>query len=90
MNKNQDIERIKEYCKQYMERQYGLKNDYIRGFRKSKNGLFIYGHKVYAPVYNIIYKIHTYISWYESNNYEYINTLLDNFVLDCKRLRESD
>lgn len=85
---SEELENLKEYCKQYLEREYGRKNNYIKSMRKSKNGLFIYGHKVYAPAYSLIYKIHTYIAWYESNNYEYINTLLDNFVLDCKRLRE--
>lgn len=85
-----DIEKIKKYCKEYIERQYGLKQDYIRGMKATKNGLFIYGHKVYAPGYSLYYKIHTYISWYDSSNYSFINDLLDNFVLDCNRLRESE
>lgn len=85
-----DLKDLKEYCKNYIAREYGRQNNYIKSMRVSKNGLFIYGHKVYAPGYSIIYKIHTYIAWYESNNYEYINTLLDNFVLDSKRLRECE
>ena len=83
-----DLNKIKDYCYKYIEREYGKNQNYIRKTRTSKNGLFIYGHDVYAPGYSLYYKIHTYISWYEVNNYSYINDLLDNFVLDCKRLRE--
>lgn len=90
MEKRKELEELKEYCKKYIEREYGRKNNYIRKTRITKNGLFIYGHKVYAPGYNEIYDIHTYISWYENNNYNYINELLDTFVLDCKRLRECE
>lgn len=90
MEIKKDLEELKDYCKKYIEREYGANNDYIKGFRTSKNGLFIYGHKVYAPAYNLTYKIHTYISWYENNNYKYINELLDNFVLDNKRLKTCD
>ena len=85
-----DINMLKKYCKEYIEKQYGVKSNYIRGMKATKNGLFIYGHKVYAPGYSLVYKIHTYISWYESNNYSFINDLLDNFVLDCNRLKECD
>lgn len=88
MNKRDDIEAIKEYCIKYLNTYYGINNNYIRGTRTTKNGLFLYGHKVYAPGYSLTYKIETYISWYESNNYQYINELLDQFVLDSKRLRE--
>ena len=88
MERKNDIKAIKEYCYQYLKRQYGEKQDYIKKTKATKNGLFIYGHKVYAPGYSLIYDIHTYISWYESNNYAFINELLDNFVLDCKRLKE--
>ena len=90
MDIKKDIEMLKDYCKKYINTAYGVNNNYIRSMKASKNGLFIYGHKVYAPGYCLTYKIHTYISWYELGNYGYINTLLDNFVLDCKRLRESD
>ena len=83
-----DIKEIKDYCIKYLEREHGKQNNYIRGMKATKNGLFIYGHKVYAPGYSLKYKIHTYISWYESNNYDFMNQLLDNFVLDCKRLKE--
>ncbi len=90
MEIKKDIEEIKKYVKSYMIRSYGEKNDYIKSMKATKNGLFIYGHKVYAPGYSLKYTIHTYISWYESNNYQFINDLLDNFVLDCKRLKECD
>lgn len=90
MEIKKDLEDLKEYVKRYMARMYGEKNNYIRGMKTSKNGLFIYGHKVYAPGYCLTYKVHTYISWYESNNYSFINDLLDMFVLDCKRLKECD
>ena len=88
MEIKKDIETIKEYCYNYIKRQYGEKQNYIRNMKATKNGLFIYGHKVYAPGYNLYYKVHTYISWYESNNFSFINDLLDNFVLDCRRLKE--
>ena len=90
MEIKKDIEEIKKYCKDYIDLHYGSNNNYIRGMRTTKNGLFIYGHNVYAPGYSLKYKIHTYISWYESNNYSFIQDLLDNFVLDCKRLKECD
>lgn len=88
MEIKKDLEELKKYVKSYMTRAYGEKNDYIKSMKTTKNGLFIYGHKVYAPGYSLIYKIHTYISWYDCNNYQFINDLLDNFVLDCKRLKE--
>ena len=90
MEIKKDLEELKKYCKDYLKRYYGENNNYIRGMRTSKHGLFIYGHKVYAPGYSLKYKIHTYISWYESNNYSFINDMLEQFVLDCKRLRECD
>ena len=64
------------------------KNKYIKKTRTTKNGLFIYGHKVYAPAFNETYTIYTFINWYDINNFDFINSMLDNFVLDCKRLRE--
>lgn len=88
MEIKKDLEQLKKYVKCYITRNYGEKCNYIRGMKTSKNGLFIYGHKVYAPGYGIKYKIHTYISWYESNNYSFINDLLEQFVLDCQRLKE--
>lgn len=88
MERRKDIEEIKDYCYKYIEREYGKKQNYIKKTRATKNGLFIYGHKVYAPAYCLTYDIHTYISWYDSNNYGFINDLLDNFVLDCQRLKE--
>lgn len=88
MDRRNDIQEIKDYCYKYIEREYGKKQNYIVKTKATKNGLFIYGHKVYAPAYSLIYDIHTYISWYDSNNYSFINDLLDNFVLDCKRLNE--
>lgn len=90
MEIKKDLEELKKYCKDYMTRFYGEKCNYIRSMKTTKNGLFIYGHNVYAPGYSLKYKIHTYISWYEVNNYQFINDLLDNFVLDCKRLKECD
>lgn len=90
MEIKKDLKELKEYCKKYINKNYGLKNNYIRSMKATKNGLFIYGHKVYAPGYSLKYTIHTYISWYESNNYSFINDLLDNFVLDCNRLKECD
>ena len=90
MNIKKDLEDLKEYVKKYIARNYGEKNNYIRSMKMSKNGLFIYGHKVYAPGYCLTYKVHTYISWYESNNYSFINDLLDTFVLDCNRLKECE
>jgi len=90
MNIKKDLESIKDYCYKYIERQYGINQNYIRKTKITKNGLFIYGHKVYAPGYSLTYDIHTYISWYESNNYSFINDLLDTFVSDCNRLRESE
>lgn len=90
MDKINDIKKIKEYCYKYIERVYGTKQNYIRKTKATKNGLFIYGHRVYAPGYCETYTIHTYISWYDSDNYNFINDLLDSFVLDCKRLKESE
>ena len=90
MEIKKDLKQLKDYVKSYITKNYGEKNNYIRSMKTSKNGLFIYGHNVYAPGYNLKYKIHTYISWYELNNYNFINDLLDTFVLDCKRLKECD
>lgn len=88
MEIKKDLEQIKKYCYDYIKMKYGTNQNYIRKTKITKNGLFIYGHKVYAPGYSLIYNIHTYISWYESNNYSFINNLLDEFVLDCNRLNE--
>lgn len=86
--KNKILEDLKKYCIDYIKKQYGEKNEYIKKTRTTKNGLFIYGHKVYAPAFNEIYTIYTFINWYDINNFDFINSMLDNFVLDCKRLRE--
>ena len=88
MNIKEDLEELKDYCYKYIEKEYGRKQDYIKRTRITKNGLFIYGHKCYAPGYNLVYTIYTFISWYDSNDYEHINNMLDHFVLDCKRLKE--
>lgn len=85
-----ELEQLKDYCYKYVEREYGKRQNYIRKTKITKNGLFVYGHKVYAPILNDKYTIFTFISWYDNNNYEFINSLLDNFVLDCQRLTESD
>ena len=90
MSIKKDLEELKNYCYEYIKRQYGEKQNYIKKTRITKNGLFLYGHKVYAPAYCLYYDIFTFISWYDSNNYEFINTLCDNFVLDCKRLRNCE
>ena len=55
-----DLNIIKEYCYKYIEREYGKNQNYIRKTRISKNGLFIYGHDVYAPGYNLYYKVSQY------------------------------
>lgn len=89
-NKKELLENLKNYCYNYIKKEYGKRQNYIRKTRITKNGLFIYGHKVYAPLYNEKYTIYTFISWYNENNYTFINDLLDNFVLDCKRLKECD
>ena len=83
-----DLEMLKEYCYLYIKKQYGEKQNYIRKTKVTKNGLFIYGHKVYAPAYNEKYTIYTFISWYDSNDYSYIDSMLEHFVLDCERLNE--
>lgn len=81
---------LKEYCYGYIARIYGKKQNYIRKTRITKNGLFIYGHNVYSPLLGKNYTIYIFISWYDSNYYEYINTILDCFVKDCIRLKESE
>ena len=88
MSIKKELEELKDYCYKYIEREYGKKQNYIKKTRITKNGLFIYGHKVYAPGYNRYYDIYTFINWYNSNDYEFITNMLDYFVLDCKRLRE--
>ena len=90
MSIKEDLKQLKDYCYNYIEREYGKRQNYIRRTRITKNGLFIYGHKVYAPGYSLYYDIYTFINWYDYNNYEFINSMLDNFVLDCKRLKESE
>lgn len=85
-----DLLDLKNYCIDYIEKQYGVKNKYIKKTRITKNGVFIYGHKVYANGYGMNYTIYTFINFYDSNNYEFINMLLDNFVLDCKRLKDCE
>ena len=90
MNIKNNLETLKEYCYKYIESEYGKRQNYIRKTRITKNGLFVYGHKVYSPVLNEKYTIYTFINFYNSNDYSFINELLDMFVLDCKRLKESD
>ena len=85
-----DLEELKEYCYKYIKQQYGESQNYIRKTRITKHGLFIYGHKVYAPILNDKYTIYTFINWYDSNDFEYVQTMLEYFVLDCKRLKESE
>ena len=86
--KNKILEDLKKYCIDYIKKQYGEKNEYIKKTRITKNGLFIYGHNVYAPAFNETYTIYTFINCYDVNNFDFINTMIDNFVLDCKRLKE--
>lgn len=88
MNKK-ELEMLKEYCYSYLQKNYGIKNDYIKKTRITKNGLFIYGHKVPSPMYGV-YQVYTFINWYDSNDYEFINNMLEHFVLDCKRLIECE
>ena len=85
-----ELEDLKDYCYKYIEREYGRRQNYIRRTRITKNGLFVYGHKVYAPGYNLYYDIYTFINWYDSTNYQHIQDLLDNFVLDNNRLIECE
>lgn len=85
-----DLEILKDYCYNYIEREYGKRQNYIRKTRITKYGLFIYGHKVYAPILSEKYTIYTFINWYDSNDFEHIQNMLDHFVLDCQRLRESE
>ena len=85
-----DLEELKDYCYKYIEREYGTKQNYIRKTRITKHGLFIYGHKVYAPILSEKYTIYTFINWYDSNDYNFINNMLEQFVLDCERLKECD
>ena len=87
--KNKILEDLKKYCINYIKKQYGEKNAYIKKTRIAKHGLFIYGHDVYAPAFNETYTIYTFINWYDVNNFDFINSMLDNFVLDCKRLKEA-
>ena len=88
MSVKEDLQKLKEYCYNYIEREYGKKQNYIRKSRITKNGLFLYGHKCYAPAYNMFYDVYTYISWIDCDNYNHIINLLENFVNDCKRLKE--
>jgi hypothetical protein len=90
MNKRKELEELKDYCKNYVNIKYGKENNYIRKTRITKKGLFIYGHKVYAPEYNEVYDIYTFINWYSSNDLVHVVSLLDHFVLDCKRLKEEE
>lgn len=90
LDKQKELETLKQYCYNYINQQYGLKNDYIKKTRITKHGLYIYGHRVYAPGYSEVYTIYTFINWYDSNDYEHIKALLDHFVLDCKRLKDFD
>lgn len=90
MSIKEELKQLKDYCYKYIEREYGKRQNYIKRTRITKNGLFLYGHKVYAPGYNRHYDIYTFINWYDSNDYEFIANMLDNFVLDCKRLRECE
>ena len=86
--RKKELEELKQYCYNYIEREHGKNNNYIKRTKITKNGLFIYGHKVYAPLYMQVYNVYTFISWYDTNDYEYINNMLEHFVLDCKRLNE--
>lgn len=83
------LEDLKQYCTDYINTTYGTNNNYIRRIKITKNGLFIYGHKVYAPILSDYYTIYTFISWYDANDYEHIRLTLEHFVLDCQRLIEA-
>ena len=48
--KNKNLEDLKKYCYSYIEKNYGIKQDYIRKTKITKNGLFIYGHNCYSPL----------------------------------------
>lgn len=87
ITKKQDLKELKNYCYEYLIKNYGEKQNFIKKTRITKNGLFIYGHKVCSPLYGI-YDIYTFINWYDSNDFKYINDALEHFILDCKRLKE--
>lgn len=87
---NKELEELKNYCYKYIEKNYGIKQNYIRKTKITKNGLFIYGHKCFAPRYCLHYTIKTFLNWYDMNDFNYINDVLDYFVIDCKRLKECD
>ena len=87
---NTILTELKDYCYKYLQLHYGTSNNFIRRTKITKNGLFIYGHKVYAPIISDTYTIYTFISWYDADNYEYINDMLEYFVNDCKRLKEAN
>ena len=89
-SKKQELERLKDYCYKYIEREYGKRQNYIRKTRITKHGLFIYGHKAYSPMYSQKYDIYTFINWYDANNYKFIQDMLDYFVNDCNILKECE
>lgn len=69
---------------------YNKVGKYIKKTRITKNGIFIYGHKVYSPLLMEKYQIYTFISWYDSNDYSYIDEALEYFKLDCERLKDCE
>ena len=85
--KKEELEYLKEYCYKYLEREYGKRQNYIRKTKITNEGLYIFGHDVDPPCYEK-YTINVFINWYDSNDYEFINYLLDHFILECKRIRE--
>ena len=78
MSIKEDLKQLKDYCYNYIEREYGKRQNYIRRTRITKNGLFIYGHKVYAPGYSLYYDIYTFGDAQLYFSYQRLDSTLDN------------
>lgn len=89
-NINAILTELKAYCYNYIQLHYHAANDFIKGARITKNALYIYGHNVYAPILSDTYTIYIIIPWYDAKDYEYINTLLEHFVKNCRTLKEAN
>lgn len=72
---------IMEKLKYYIIKNYG---NYITKTRITKNGLFIYGGN-YKSSYGK-HTLYTFISSYDKDNKEYIDSMLKTFINDVKRL----
>lgn len=82
-----NLQDIKQYCKDYIEKTYG--HQYVEKTRISKNGLFIYGGKYNHQGKD--YPVYTYLCMYDVDKEWYIKDALDCFVAECQTLlKESD